>query len=158
MVMRRAGSASPDATSAARTRSLASDTALSGRPTMLNAGSPGATCTWTSTATASIPWNATVLTRWTIRAPAKLLRPGPLSCRGQPLRTYRNGVAIARTFAEQNDSNYTGAIIFEVSHDRPESPGKRVAAVPAGPARRRGRRARRRGTALAGPALPAGQD
>jgi hypothetical protein len=33
--MRRAGSASPEATSAARTRSRASDTALSGRPTTL---------------------------------------------------------------------------------------------------------------------------
>src|SRR5262249_46235095 len=42
-VMRRAGSARPEATSAARTRSRASDTALSGRPTTLNAGSPGAT-------------------------------------------------------------------------------------------------------------------
>ena len=31
--------------SAARTRSLASDTALSGKPTMLKAGRPGATCT-----------------------------------------------------------------------------------------------------------------
>ena len=45
MVMRRAGSARPEATSAARTRSLASDTALSGKPTILKAGSPGATCT-----------------------------------------------------------------------------------------------------------------
>src|SRR3954454_21643629 len=33
--MRRAGSARPEATSAARTRSRASDTALSGRPTTL---------------------------------------------------------------------------------------------------------------------------
>jgi hypothetical protein len=36
--MRRAGSASPEAISAARTRSLASDTALSGKPTMLMVG------------------------------------------------------------------------------------------------------------------------
>jgi hypothetical protein len=35
--MRRAGSASPEATSAARTRSRASETALSGKPTMFNA-------------------------------------------------------------------------------------------------------------------------
>jgi len=69
-VIRRAGSASPDATRAARTRSRASDTALSGRPTTLNAGSPGATWTWTSTARASMPSNATVATRWTMPAPA----------------------------------------------------------------------------------------
>ena len=72
--MRRAGSASPEATSAARTRSRASDTALSGRPTTLNAGSPGATCTWTSTARASMPSNATVATRWTMAAPADGIR------------------------------------------------------------------------------------
>ncbi len=64
--MRRAGSASPDATRAARTRSRASDTALSAKPTTWNAGRPGATCTWTSTALASIPSNATVETRWTM--------------------------------------------------------------------------------------------
>ena len=64
--MRRAGSASPEAISAERTRSRASDTALSGRPTMANAGSPGATCTCTSTARASIPSKATVETRWTM--------------------------------------------------------------------------------------------
>src|ERR1700738_4269268 len=69
-VIRRAGSASPDATRAARTRSRASDTALSGRPTTLNAGSPGATWTWTSTARASMPSNATVATRWTMPTPA----------------------------------------------------------------------------------------
>ena len=45
-------------------------TALSGSPTMLKAGSPGATCTWTSTARASMPSNATVETRWTIVVPA----------------------------------------------------------------------------------------
>src|SRR5436190_10679308 len=64
--MRRAGSAKPEATSAARTRSRASDTALSGSPTTLKAGSPGATWTWTSTARASMPSNATVATRWTM--------------------------------------------------------------------------------------------
>src|SRR6516225_9981239 len=68
--MRRAGSARPEATSAARTRSRASETALSGRPTTLNAGSPGATWTWTSTARASTPSNATVATRCTMPAPA----------------------------------------------------------------------------------------
>ena len=47
--MRRAGKASPEAISAERTRSRASETALSGRPTMLKAGMPGATCTCTST-------------------------------------------------------------------------------------------------------------
>ena len=61
--MRRAGSASPEAISAERTRSRASDTALSGRPTIAKAGSPGATCTCTSTARASIPSKATVETR-----------------------------------------------------------------------------------------------
>ena len=40
--MRRAGSARPEAISAARTRSRASDTALSGNPTTLKAGKPGA--------------------------------------------------------------------------------------------------------------------
>src|SRR5258705_10598261 len=69
--MRRAGSASPEATSAARTRSLASLTALSGNPTILKAGSPGATCPWTSTARASMPSKATVETRWTMPLPAR---------------------------------------------------------------------------------------
>ena len=40
---------------AARTRSLDSLTALSGRPTMRNFGMPGAICTCTSTGTASMP-------------------------------------------------------------------------------------------------------
>src|SRR5258705_8950715 len=56
--MRRAGSARPEAISAERTRSRASETALSGRPTMAKAGNPGATCTCTSTARASIPSKA----------------------------------------------------------------------------------------------------
>ena len=64
--MRRAGSASPEAISAERTRSRASETALSGKPTMAKAGKPGATCTCTSTARASIPSKATVETRWTM--------------------------------------------------------------------------------------------
>src|SRR5260370_38136585 len=67
--MRREGSARPDAVSAARTRSRASDTALSGSPTTVNAGKPGATCTCTVTLRASMPSNATVATRWTIRPP-----------------------------------------------------------------------------------------
>ena len=53
----------------ARARALR-DTALSGRPTTLKAGRPGATCTCTSTARASMPSNATVATRWTMAAPA----------------------------------------------------------------------------------------
>jgi hypothetical protein len=40
-VIRRAGSANPEAISAERTRSRASETALSGRPTIANAGKPG---------------------------------------------------------------------------------------------------------------------
>ena len=39
-MIRRAGSASPEAIRAERTRSRASDTALSGRPTMAKAGQP----------------------------------------------------------------------------------------------------------------------
>src|ERR1700728_3201312 len=69
MVMRRAGNASPDAIKAERTRSRASDTALSGRPTMVKAGMPGATWTWTSTGRTSMPSNETVETRWTMSAP-----------------------------------------------------------------------------------------
>src|SRR5262249_58073940 len=72
MMMRRAGSASPEAISAERTRSRASDTALSGRPTMAKAGSPGTICTCTSTARASIPSKATVETRWTMPLPAAI--------------------------------------------------------------------------------------
>src|SRR6516225_4109519 len=41
MVMRRAGKASPEAINAERTRSRASETALSGRPTIAKAGIPG---------------------------------------------------------------------------------------------------------------------
>ena len=55
---RKAGSNEPE-----RTCSLASDTALSGSPTMVKAGRPGATCTYTPTAWASIPSKATVATR-----------------------------------------------------------------------------------------------
>src|SRR5580698_7186852 len=69
MVMRRAGNARPDAIKAERTRSRASDTALSGRPTMVKAGMPGATWTCTSTGRTSMPSNETVETRWTMSAP-----------------------------------------------------------------------------------------
>src|SRR5271156_1047424 len=65
-VMRRAGSASPEAINAARTRSRDSATALSPRPTIMNATLPLAICTCTSTARASTPSNATVETRATI--------------------------------------------------------------------------------------------
>ena len=51
---------------AERTRSRASETALSGKPTMVKAGIPGATWTCTSTGRTSMPSNATVDTRWTI--------------------------------------------------------------------------------------------
>src|ERR1700686_2913554 len=68
-VIRLAGSARPEATSAARTRSLASLTALSGNPTMAKCSRPGATWTCTSTARASMPSNATVVTRWTMPLP-----------------------------------------------------------------------------------------
>ncbi len=57
--MRRAGSARPEAIMAERTRSRASETALSGRPTTVNAGMPGATWTWISTGRTSMPSNAT---------------------------------------------------------------------------------------------------
>jgi hypothetical protein len=65
-VIRRAGSASPEAMSAARTRSRDSATALSGRPTTLNTTLPWEICTWTSTARASMPSNASVATRVTM--------------------------------------------------------------------------------------------
>ena len=68
--MRRAGSASPDAIMAERTRSRASETALSGNPTTVNAGIRGATCTCTSTGRTSTPSNDTVETRWTMSDPA----------------------------------------------------------------------------------------
>jgi hypothetical protein len=64
--MRRGGSARPSAAKAARTRSRDSATALSGRPTTLNAGSPEAIVTWVSTSMTSTPLNATVRTRATI--------------------------------------------------------------------------------------------
>ena len=59
-VMRRMGSAMDRAESAARTRSRASDTALSGRPTTPKFGMPGARAHCTSTIRASTPSKATV--------------------------------------------------------------------------------------------------
>ena len=70
--MRLAGSASPEAISAARTRSRDSATALSGSPTTVKATVPGAICTCTSTARASIPSKATVATRVTMRGSSGL--------------------------------------------------------------------------------------
>src|SRR6201995_3581377 len=67
--MRRAGNARPDAISPERTRSRASETALSARPTTWKAGRPGETWTCTSTARASIPSKATVETRATMPDP-----------------------------------------------------------------------------------------
>ena len=64
--MRLAGSARPEAVSAARTRSRDSPTALSARPTMVKATSPLAICTCTSTGRVSTPSNATVATRVTM--------------------------------------------------------------------------------------------
>ena len=64
--MRLDGSAMDMADSAARTRSRASLTALSGRPTMEKAGRPGATAHCTSTGRASTPSKATVKARATI--------------------------------------------------------------------------------------------
>ena len=46
------------------------EVAAAGGHNLLNAGSPGATCTWTSTGRTSMPSNATVETRWTMAAPA----------------------------------------------------------------------------------------
>ena len=60
MVIRFEGSAIDMLENADRTRSRASDTALSGSPTTENAGRPGATAHCTSTWRASTPWNATV--------------------------------------------------------------------------------------------------
>ena len=59
-VMRRDGMAMAIDDSAVRTRSRASDTALSGRPTIAKAGMPGVTAHCTSTVRASTPSKATV--------------------------------------------------------------------------------------------------
>nr|WP_235514258.1 hypothetical protein [Deinococcus sp. Leaf326] len=61
--MRAAGKGRPALRMAARTRSRASLTAWSGRPTMENAGRPGDTSTSTSTGTASTPIKATLRAR-----------------------------------------------------------------------------------------------
>ena len=76
--MRRGGSARPSAERAARTRSRDSATALSGRPTIVKAGSPAAIVTWVSTSTTSTPRNATVRTR------ATMFRPVPYGAEARP--------------------------------------------------------------------------
>ena len=63
MRMRLGGSESPMEVSAARTRSRASPTALSGRPTTRKAGRPCEICTCTSIGTASMPEKAKDLMR-----------------------------------------------------------------------------------------------
>jgi hypothetical protein len=68
--MRLGGRDRPIAVSAARTRSRASPTALSGRPTIRKAGSPLLICTWTSTGTASMPEKAK------LRMRARLMQRG----------------------------------------------------------------------------------
>jgi hypothetical protein len=66
-MIRRGGSVSPMALSAARTRSRLSATALAGRPTMVKLGRPLLSCTSTSTSATSSPMNATVRTRAMVR-------------------------------------------------------------------------------------------
>ena len=62
------------AVSAARTRSRASPTALSGRPTSSRAGGPPEICTCTSTGTASMPEKAKVRTRAMVAAESSAVR------------------------------------------------------------------------------------
>ncbi len=62
------------AVSAARILSLASPTALSGRPTSSRAGVPPEICTWTSTGTASMPEKANVRTRAIVAAESRAVR------------------------------------------------------------------------------------
>ena len=68
--IRLGGSARPIAAIAPRTRSRLSATALSASPTTLKPGSPGISCTCTSTARASSPRYATVDTLATMHPPA----------------------------------------------------------------------------------------
>src|SRR3954470_13913184 len=65
------GNSKPEFTIAERTRSRASRTALSARPTTVNAGRPWRTSASTSTRRASMPSSANVVTR------ARLTDPGP---------------------------------------------------------------------------------
>ncbi len=60
--------------SAARIRSRASPTALSGSPTSSNAGVPPEICTCTSTGTASMPEKAKVRTRAMVAAESNAVR------------------------------------------------------------------------------------
>jgi len=61
-VMRCVGRGSPTFAAAERTRSFASRTDVSGRPTTVTPGSPGRTCASTCTGTASMPTRANVIT------------------------------------------------------------------------------------------------
>src|SRR5688572_23479481 len=65
-VMRRAGNSKCAWLSAARTRSRASRTSVSGKPTIWNDGSPGPRCTSTLTSGASIPASARLATVATV--------------------------------------------------------------------------------------------
>ena len=66
--MRRCGNSKPEFWIAARTRSRASRTALSPRPTIVNAGSPRRTSTSTVTSRDSMPSMAKVVTRASMAA------------------------------------------------------------------------------------------
>ena len=65
------GHSPPELTTAARTRSLLSVRLLSGRPTRVNAATPGSRSAWTSTTTPSTPTSATEHVR------ANPIRPPP---------------------------------------------------------------------------------
>ena len=66
--MRRCGNSKPEFLMAARTRSRASCTAVSGSPTMVKAGRPGAMSTSTSTMDPSNPTTAQLRTRASVIA------------------------------------------------------------------------------------------
>src|SRR5262249_45132884 len=74
-VIRRAGNSKREFTSAARTRSRLSFTSVSGRPTMVNEGSPVARCTSTVTSGAARPASARLWS--TASDTADLLLPEP---------------------------------------------------------------------------------
>src|SRR3954454_7097840 len=78
--MRFCGNSKPEFTSAERTRSRASRTALSARPTIVNAGRPWRTSASTSTRRASTPSSAKAVTRArltpTTKGPAAARRSG----------------------------------------------------------------------------------
>ena len=89
IVIRRAAKASPEAIIAERTRSRASKAALSGGPTMVKAGMPGATAPGRRRSESRCPSNATGVTRWTMSDPA--LTPPSGSC---AVRTLGNKCAV----------------------------------------------------------------